>query len=64
MALFHSIQGVLVLVLSDPDRGIVPITINYLSFDVEGKYCMVCSNIFLYECFCAFVYINGIQKEI
>jgi len=75
IALFHAIQGIFVLILSDPDRGIVPITINYLTFDVEaqtlsyradcgGKYCMVCSNIFLYECFCAFVYINGIQEEI
>lgn len=37
MAVFHAVQGVLVLVLSDPDRGIVPITINFLSFDVESQ---------------------------
>jgi len=37
MAILHAIQGVLVLVISDPDKGIVPITINYLNFDVETQ---------------------------
>jgi hypothetical protein len=37
MAVFHAIQGVLVLVLSDPDRGVVPITINFLTFDVQTQ---------------------------
>ncbi len=37
MAIFHTVQGILVLILSDPDRGIVPITINFLTFDLETQ---------------------------
>lgn len=32
---FHLIQGIAVLILSDPEKGIVPITLSYLEFDVE-----------------------------
>ncbi len=35
---FHLVQGVVVLILSDPEKGIVPITLSYLSYDVSlGK---------------------------
>jgi hypothetical protein len=33
MALLHFIQAGLVFLLSSPDKGVVPITINYLKFD-------------------------------
>ena len=35
IGLFLLIQKEIVLLLSDPDRGIVPITINYLKYDME-----------------------------
>lgn len=35
MGVFHLIQGIVVLILSDPEKGIVPITINYLKYDLE-----------------------------
>ncbi len=35
MGLFHLIQGIVVLLLSDPDKGIVPITVNYLKYNTE-----------------------------
>jgi hypothetical protein len=35
MGVFHLIQGVVVLLLSDPGKGIVPITINYLRYDTQ-----------------------------
>lgn len=33
MGFFHLIQGIVVLVISDPEKGIVPITVNFLKFD-------------------------------
>lgn len=35
MGFFHFVQGILVLLLSDPERGVVPITLNYLKYDVQ-----------------------------
>lgn len=35
MGFFHLIQGIIVLAISDPEKGIVPITINYLRYDIE-----------------------------
>ena len=35
MTVLHFIQAIAVYFLSDPNKGIVPITINYLKFDVE-----------------------------
>lgn len=35
MGLFHLVQGIVVLLLSDPEKGIVPITVNYLKYDLE-----------------------------
>jgi hypothetical protein len=35
MGFFHLIQGIAVLILSDPTKGVVPITINFLRYDVE-----------------------------
>jgi hypothetical protein len=37
MGFLHAIQGVAVLLISDPDKGIVPITINYLRFDTQTQ---------------------------
>lgn len=37
MGFLHAIQGIAVLLISDPDRGIVPITINYLRFDTQTQ---------------------------
>lgn len=33
MGSFHLIQGIVVLLISDPEKGIVPITVNFLKFD-------------------------------
>lgn len=33
MGALHFIQALLVFFISDPEKGIVPITINYLKFD-------------------------------
>jgi hypothetical protein len=35
MALLHFIQAIAVLLLRDSDKGVVPITVNYLQFDPE-----------------------------
>lgn len=35
MGIFHLIQGVVVLFLSDPEKGVVPITVNYLKYNSE-----------------------------
>ncbi len=35
MGFFHLIQGIVVLVISDPEKGVVPITINYLKYNSE-----------------------------
>lgn len=35
MGFFHLIQGIVVLIISDPERGVVPITINYLRYDAS-----------------------------
>lgn len=35
MGFFHLVQAIVVLILSDPEKGIVPITINYLKYDFE-----------------------------
>lgn len=35
MGFFHLVQGIAVLLISDPEKGIVPITISYLRYDVE-----------------------------
>ncbi len=35
MAIIHFIQGIAVLLISDPEKGIVPITTNYLQYDLE-----------------------------
>ncbi len=37
MGFLHAIQGVAVLLISDPEKGIVPITINYLRFDTQTQ---------------------------
>ncbi|MFA7627825.1 MAG: heliorhodopsin HeR [Candidatus Dojkabacteria bacterium] len=37
MGFLHAIQGIAVLLISDPDKGIVPITINYLRFDTQTQ---------------------------
>ena len=37
MAALHFIQAVAVILISDPNKGIVPITINFLRFDVETQ---------------------------
>jgi hypothetical protein len=37
MAGLHFLQAMLVLWISDPEKGIVPITINYLKFDVVNR---------------------------
>jgi len=37
MSFLHFIQAIAVYFLSDPNKGIVPITINFLRFDVELK---------------------------
>ncbi|MHC1716817.1 MAG: heliorhodopsin HeR [Candidatus Dojkabacteria bacterium] len=34
MAFFHFVQAIAVILISDPERGIVPITIGYLRFDI------------------------------
>lgn len=35
MGIFHFVQGIIVLLISDPEKGIVPITTNYLQYDLE-----------------------------
>lgn len=37
MSLMHFVQAILVMMISDPNKGIVPITLNYLQFDIETK---------------------------
>ncbi len=37
MAMLHFLQGVLVLAISDPSKGVVPITISYLKFEVSTQ---------------------------
>lgn len=37
MGFLHAIQGIAVLLISDPEKGIVPITINYLRFDAQTQ---------------------------
>ena len=37
MSLLHFLQGVAVLIISDPNKGVVPITISYLKFDLPTQ---------------------------
>jgi hypothetical protein len=37
MAFMHFFQAIAVWLLSDPDKGVVPITVNYLSFDSASQ---------------------------
>lgn len=37
MAFLHGIQGCIVLILSDPEKGVVPITTNFLRFDQTAR---------------------------
>lgn len=37
MSILHFVQAMLVLYISDPNKGIVPITLNYLKYDIELK---------------------------
>jgi len=37
MAFFHFVQAIAVLLISDPDKGVVPITIGYLRFDTVAQ---------------------------
>lgn len=44
MGTLHFIQAMIVLAISDPNKGIVPITINYLKFDTTSRMLIPASN--------------------
>jgi len=37
MGFLHFIQAMAVLFISDPNKGVMPVTVNYLSFDIATK---------------------------